>query len=253
MLDDRRRAELRAAIKRDGYVIVRGLLTDAEIRRLRDGLLDHFDRVTGGRSPWHWEGLGKHQPAAASMIPSIAWLFSHRPIVDTFRELLADEPRFTGNCDAHMNMLSWWHKDTSEGKGGCFIGDYFAREQVNVFRAGVYLQDHHLDGNGLRVRPGSQRTRSVVEGTQEVLASRAGDVIFFDIRLSHAGQMPDLLENVLLHTARRTGAEGIGFAAKEAWRKLRSKQRKLSIFFTYGDDGQDAQDYRAFEAASRST
>ena len=101
---------MRETFTRDGFVIARGLLEGAEIARLRAALLDHFSRQ------WEPEGLGCHQPRAALEIPSIGWIFSHPGIAATVKELTGSPtPVFTTNCDAHMNMLSWWHKDTGEG------------------------------------------------------------------------------------------------------------------------------------------
>lgn len=233
-------------IERQGYVIARNLLPQKEVEMLREGLLSHFSRQ------WQWEGLGKHQPRAASEIPGISWLFAHPAIVDVFRTLTgSSQPVFTGNADAHMNMLSWWHKDTGEANGGCFEGDYFDRQHVRVYRAGIYLQDHHADGHGLQVRPGSHRTRAADQGLIETLSTRAGDVIFFDPRLSHAGQLMDRLEYFLFRAGRRLRTPGPMHHAKERWRRLRGKQAKLSLFFTYGAPGQDTDAYCAFEAKAR--
>lgn len=237
---------MRAAIERDGYVVARNLLTREEVAALRGALLGHFSRQ------WHWEGLGKHQPAAASEIPAISWIFAHPRIVEAFVELTgSSELVFTANCDAHMNMLSWWHKDTNENGGGCFKGDYYGRGPLGVYRAGIYMQDHDRDGHGLHVRPGSQHTRAAQDGPVETLATRAGDVVFFDPRLSHAGQLMDPVEYVLLRAGRRLRVPALAHRAKEGWRRLVGKQPKLSIFFTYGARGQDTDDYCVFEAEER--
>lgn len=237
-------SELQRAVARDGFAIQRQLLDAAEVGRLRKGLKAHFARR------WNWEGLGKHQPGAALAVPEIGWLFAHPGVVAAFRELTgSDRPVFTGNCDAHLNMLSWWHKDTSEKEGGCLPGDCFGRPSVPVFRAGVYLQDHDRDGHGLHVRRGSHRTRSLDQGEVESLRTRAGDVVFFDIRVTHAGQFADPLERALLKGARRLPAAA--WRAKEAWRALRGKQEKMSIFFTYGAPGPDTDFFCDFEAAAQ--
>lgn len=237
---------MKDAMAADGYWIARGLLDPDEVALLRHGLTAHF---TEG---WNWEGLGKHQPFASSLIPSIGWIFTHPRILDVFRSL-TDSPRpvFPGNCDAHLNMLSWWHKDTSEGQGGCFEGDYFARPELRVFRAGIYMQDHIDNAQGLHVRPGSHMTRSPLTGQAISLPTRAGDVIFFDIRLSHAGQLADPIEAMLLRATRWLRAPAAGFHAKETWRLLTRRADKLSIFFTYGAPTPDAERYCRFEFAAR--
>lgn len=239
-------AAMRAVLARDGYLVLPQLLSAAEVARLRGALLAHFERR------WNWEGLGKHQPHAASHVPAIGWVFAHPAILQVFREITGSaHPVFTGNCDAHLNMLSWWHKDTGESQGGCFAGDYYASHDIPVFRAGIYLQDHDVDGHGLHVRPGSHHTRSPLEGPVETLRTRAGDVVFFDIRLSHAGQFADPVESLLLRAQRRLGAPALFHGAKEGWRRLRGKQPKLSMFFTYGAPGNATGQFCDYEMASR--
>lgn len=239
-------ASRRALMARDGYFVVPQLLSAAEVTRLRQALLAHFARR------WNWEGLGKHQPHASSHVPEIGWIFAHPAIVQVFRDITgSSHPVFTGNCDAHMNMLSWWHKDTGESQGGCFKGDYYASREIPVFRAGIYLQDHDVDGHGLRVRPGSHHTRSPLEGPVETLRTRAGDVVFFDIRLSHAGQLADPFETLLLRAQRRLGAPAFAHGIKEGWRRLRGRQSKLSMFFTYGAPVAATEQFCAYETASR--
>jgi hypothetical protein len=239
-------AARRSAMARDGYLIMPQLLPPAEVARLREGLLEHFSRR------WNWEGLGKHQPHASSHVPAIGWIFAHPAILQVFRDITgSNRPVFTGNCDAHMNMLSWWHKDTGESQGGCFAGDYYASRNIPVFRAGIYLQDHDEDGHGLHVRPGSHHTRSPMEGSEETLRTRAGDVVFFDIRLSHAGQFADPFESLLLRAQRRLDAPRQCYGVKETWRRLRGKQPKLSLFFTYGAPVAATDQFCAYEMASR--
>ena len=116
---DRPAMNAREKIEQDGYVVFRQVLTATELGRLRDTLTRHFEQH------YEIEGLGRHQPNAAFAIPELDWLIAHPAILDSFREVLGgDRLVFTGNCDAHMNMLSWWHKDTSESRGSCFRGDY---------------------------------------------------------------------------------------------------------------------------------
>ena len=152
---------------------------------------------------------------------------------------------FTGNCDAHMNMLSWWHKDTSESRGSCFRGDYGSPD-CRVYRAGIYLQDH-LTGQGLSVRRGSHYTRSLTEGPVETVATRAGDLILFDIRLTHAGQMADPIETLLLRLGRRLRREREVAAIKARYQAFLGKPKKLSVFFTYGVPGSYTDEYLRFE------
>ena len=85
------------------------------------------------------------------------------------------------------------------------------------------------------------------------LATRAGDIVIFDVRLSHAGQLPDRVEqaikalNILFTRADRTREDvRLATALKAAyWRVLRRKER-LSVFFTYGRPNSHTYDFSFF-------
>jgi ectoine hydroxylase-related dioxygenase (phytanoyl-CoA dioxygenase family) len=232
----------REQIERDGFIVVRNLLSPEEIQNLKDALHRHF------ANHWVWESLGKYQPNAAVKIPSISWLFSHPEILSVFRELYGgSDIVFTGNCDAHLNMLNSWHKDGRDGPGGCFLPESFADPDCRLFRAGVYLQDHLHEVGGLTVRKGSHLSRSMEEGQIEHLATRAGDVIFFDMRLTHRGKAPDLFESPLLSGCRKLKLPRLGYHVKETYWKIARKPPKLSIFFTYGDASKYTKEFCEFD------
>jgi hypothetical protein len=232
-------------MRRDGFIVARSLLNPNEISQLRDQLREHF------QSSWEPEGLGKHQPNAAVEVPSISWIYSHPAILAVFRELTGQDALvFTGNSDAHMNMLSWWHKDTNERQGGCLPGDYFVRPECNVYRAGIYLQDHTVQ-HGLTVRKGSHRDRSLKVGEVAALKTQTGDVVFFDMRLTHAGQFADLFEVILLKAARKALLRPLASTIKNLYQRLLRKPEKLSLFFTYGTPAPDTDYYCEFERAQK--
>jgi hypothetical protein len=236
----------RHQIETYGYFVARGVLSPDEISRLRAALLDHFSR--GGAA----ERLGRHQPGSAVAIPAIAWLFSHPAILASFRTLLGDARLvFCGNCDTHLNILSHWHRDTSEHAGGCFRGDYLSRSTCQVYRAGIYLQDHDTDHLGLKLRRGSHRVRAFRSLPTDRPPTKEGDVAFFDIRLIHAGIVPDPIERLLLIVGRRLRWPRWTQAAKNAYWRLTGKRRKLSAFFTFGLPNADTEDFCRFEMTSR--
>ncbi|MGE0665877.1 MAG: hypothetical protein AB7O49_04885 [Sphingomonadales bacterium] len=225
-----------------GYWIAPGLLTSAETGRLRATLLDHFEHAGID------ERLGRHQPGSAYIIPEMSWLFSHPAIVSALRDLLGPgQLVFCGNCDTHLDMLSHWHRDTNEHRGGCFAGDYLSRPDCRVYRAGIYLQDHDTGHLGLKVKRGSHRSRSSDGLPDERPRTREGDVAFFDIRLIHAGILPDPFERLLLGIGRRLGWPGWIRTLKQAWWRLTGKRRKISVFFTYGTVSPDTEDYCRYE------
>ena len=232
-------------IARNGFAIGRNLLSRDDIARLRCALVTHFQHS------WQPEGLGKHQPNAAVEIPAISWVFTHPSILAFLREQYGrPDLVFTGNCDAHMNMLSWWHKDTSDNRGGSLPGDYFSREDCNLYRVGIYLQDHAVR-DGLTVRLGSHRSRSLATGDIETLLTRAGDVIVFDLRLTHAGRFANSLHRLILTAGNRLRCAALITKMRAIYKRIVSGRDKLSIFFTYGTPGPAIDYFCAFEYAAK--
>lgn len=229
----------------DGYYLGRNVLSRGEVACLRGLLAEHFaDHGVEERLGWYQGGL----PCA---LPQLTWLFHHPRIVAAFRELLGtDAVLFTGNAHANLNLLSKWHRDTQELRGGVFKGDYFARPECRVFRAAVYLQDH-TDGLGLRIRRGSHRVRDAAGLPEDTLLSREGDVIFFDYRTEHSGVLPDPFERLMVYGARKLNHPAWLTALKDRYWTLSGKPDKLAIFFAYGVVHPDTEDFCRFEMGIR--
>ena len=110
-------------LERYGYIVVKNILTSEEIRNLRETLRRHFEH---GRD-WLPDMLGKHQPNATVKIPEIAWISDHSSLIAILREVFGtDGVVFTGNSDAHYNMINFWHKDLSERHVEWFRGGYLS-------------------------------------------------------------------------------------------------------------------------------
>jgi len=230
-------------LERDGYIVVEQLLTPAEVARLRAALVDHFSRQ------WIADMLGKHQPGAAYEIPAIGWIFAHPPLLAIFRDILGSgNLKFTVNCDVHSNMLNLWHKDLNDTHKDSFREGYFTSPDFRLYRAGIYLQDHVHNRQGLHVRVGSHRTPSLSAGDLRYLPTRAGDVVFFDIRLTHGGALPDPLELLLWRIAQRLRTHTVPSLIKDLYWRAAGKRTKHSIFFTVGSNDTHTSDFCRFEA-----
>lgn len=235
---------LSQAVARHGFAIVRSVFSPEEINTLREQVRTHLDRCGSRYS------LGKTQPNAATVVPALHPVFSHPRVVALFRQLIGeDRTVFTGHCDIHMNMLSGWHRDSGEAFGGYFSGDYIADDACRVFKMAIYLQDA-LDSGGLSVVPGSHRERQYDSVNHIHLPTRAGDVVLFDVRLAHAGQLPDLIEkgikgiNLMLKGRSRTTEDArIAMALRATYWRLIRRRDRLSIFFTYGESNPRTQEF----------
>ena len=246
-------ARLRESLAQDGFAVVRGVFPRDEIERARSIVRACLLR-SGSRL-----GLGKTQPNASVALPELAGVFAHERIVTLVKSVLGEgNTVFTGHCDVHMNMLSGWHKDSGEAFGGYFRGDCFVAADCRVYKIGIYLQDSDRR-SALRVRPGSHRHADVHAGSVLQIDTRVGDIVIFDVRLSHAGQLPDVVEkaikaaNVAFTRNDRTREDARWASALKStyWRVMRRKDR-LSVFFTYGYANAHTYDFSFFNIVRQS-
>ena len=104
--------------------------------------------------------------------------------------------RFLGHNDVGINVSIGWHKDRLNGPYRQFESvDPWSKDSdgrpMSIVKALVYLQDHGNDDDALRLVPGSHRFASLEHRAhqEEILHPRAGDVILFDQRITHGGQL----------------------------------------------------------------
>jgi hypothetical protein len=228
--------DMRQALDDDGIIVVRNSLSQAEIGELRDILLRHLSR-SGLRS-----SLGKTQPNAAEKVPELAFIFAHPRILTVIKQILGEtNVVFTGHCDIHMNMLSGWHKDSGESvPGGYFTGPYMTSADCRVFKVAIYLQDTGKR-DGFTARLGSHRETDLSVGKEVNVQSMAGDIVVFDVRITHTGQLPDPVEKGLkglslaLNRGQRDREDPSWVSrVKALYWKVIGRRDRLSVFFTFG-------------------
>lgn len=224
---------MRERLERDGFVVARGLLQPNELDRLRVSLRKHFQRR------WLECDCGKVQQHGAVAAADIGWLFAHPGILAAVREALGREDIvFTGNCDLHRNKLGNWHKDMGRVHGGAIAGDVHDKEECRVVKVGVYLQDQQGEAGCFRASPGTHREESSVPGEVRSVPTQLGDVVIFDVRLTHAGMLPDPVERLIWRGARFASPPGreraMGRWMKEAWWRMMRKPERMAAFFTFG-------------------
>jgi hypothetical protein len=221
-------------LKQNGYVVVPGVLTPAEVSRLRGEVGDILDNRGISKAG------GSVLPNAAVESPQLAWAFAHEQVVDAVRRATGlRDLVFTLEADLHRNYQAGaWHKDTGEHlmPGGYFGLDWLGRDDCQVYKVAIYLQDHSR-GGALTVRPGTVKTRAVDEGAIEELQTAPGDIVVFDVRLSHRGVVATLGSKVLLGLAGLSGKRG----AAVRWAKLRRRMNRLvgradriAVYFAFG-------------------
>lgn len=236
---------MRQALDSDGIFVVRNVLSEEEVGRLRDSVRQHLTR-TGLRF-----NLGKTQQNVVEEVPELAFIFSHPRILQVAKQVLGESNVvFSGLGDVHMNMLSGWHKDSGETvPGGYFTGPYMTSPDCRVYKVAIYLQDTGRR-DGFTLRLGSHRHADLSTGELTNARSRLGDIVFFDVRISHTGQLPDPVEQGLKGLGRvvnkgqrdRQDPSWVSRLKASYWKLIRRRDR-LSVFFIYGAPNSFTYDY----------
>jgi hypothetical protein len=176
-------------IERDGFVLLRGVLSADEVERYRNGLAGAYEPP----GPMHRLG-------AVAAAPVMAELVDHPGVLDPVTSLLGWNVHvYHSHLDVHppepgAPTRYTWHQD-----GGIQNRDLEStpRPRLSV-KAAWWLSDVSRPGRGnLRVLPGSHRSNTLPRppspdvpfpeppGAVDVLAE-PGDVLLFDRRLWHA-------------------------------------------------------------------
>ena len=226
-------------IESDGFVIIKNVLAKNEVIKLREIVKNHFS-CKGMPSRY-----GLIQTNAAIEVPEISWLFYHPKILAVMRHLLRqEEVMFTSHCDVFTRRLSQWHKDDGMRvmDGGYFGKPAYDRDDCHVYKVAIYLQDHIHNRGGLTVKKGSHKFPSIDQGEEIYLKTRGGDVIVFDVRLSHIGQryiVPIPIVQKFINLGQKVLNKFLKIDYSQTNNYLRGiyekiSEEKMAIFFTYG-------------------
>lgn len=210
-------------VSKNGFAVVRQLMSAAEIAKIREAAAAHF---RSGGVPLL---MGRSQPCAFHFCAELRWVLTHPRVLQVFREVIGDDPVFTLHSDLHSNIRSRWHRDTD----GYFKFQDIADVDMQVYKMAIYLQEHRADGSGLSVKPGSHDKRATADNEAEIIAPElsVGDAIIFDVRLLHMGEPYSRADRAL----RLLPSNGTRSAASHLIRSVVGTRDKMSLFFTYGN------------------
>ena len=218
---------LKEHIERDGLVLVKHVFTRREINQLREDIRKYL------KDFWIECDCGKVQNNAAVNCDFLEWVFCHPRVVSAMKEIVAEDIAFTGNCDIHQNKLGNWHKDV-----GFFGSDPFGADDNRIYKIGIYLQDQKQTNRCLRFREGSHRYDNLTEGAERAVTSSVGDIVIFDIRLTHSGALPSICEKLIWRASKFVSTEEkenpIGRILKNMFGKTFRIKAREALFFTFG-------------------
>lgn len=154
---------------KDGFTLVRGAYTPAEIHQFRR---DSF------------ESRGKYRGDLLSN-PLLERVMLDGKMADISRQILDREDLvYYGDTTIAIREGSpGWHKDNAD-RLDADAPDW--RSDYTQLRFGIYLQDHENHSGGLNVRRGSHNVPDLTTGEVVHLRSRVGDIGVWSMRITHS-------------------------------------------------------------------
>jgi len=211
----------RDAFDRDGYLLFSGLFGPAEVAEMRR--LAIAGRAHAGDMLSH-PLLGGF--ALDDRVVSIAKALIRPPIV-YFGE---------GGCNFQQDPPMRFHKDNTDRydpDGPDWRGGF------SLIRFGLYLQDHLRHSGGLAVQPGSHLIASRKAGPERYLGPGAGDLLVWDMRITHRGRAS------LFRWTRRPVPARIDRRLPRFLRANGDRER-IVLFVSYGGDDEHLTRYLTY-------
>ena len=232
------------AIECDGYAVARGIFSADEIACLRSEVAS----VLAAEARPHNGGLCCTMERRGSGL-------ARRLLDDARLAAVAGDaaaaPCFLPAIHLHSDIVHDWHVDLEPADRAAVMSAASAR----IYKIAIYLQDH-ADRDGLSVVPGSHSENGTPRAPLH-LATCAGDVVTFDVRLRHAGRFPNRIERLISTIAwwlRRVRL--VDDAGRQSLlRRLRflleprPAVERLAIFLTFGTTQAVVQRYAALYGA----
>jgi hypothetical protein len=173
---------------RDGYAIVRGLLTSGEVAELRQAVekLEHSPSLQKARVP------------SDPLVPSLRvfygdllskaglghLVFDDR-ILAVARSILGNDLIYWGDSTFHIGKgYRGLHKDCVD-RGNPEGLDW--QSEYDVIRMGIYLQDHEHHSGGVKMRKGSHRHPDLSSGILNDVPSHSVDLVVWKLTTTHSG------------------------------------------------------------------
>lgn len=175
---------------------------------------------------------------AARELAAVDYLFFRQELLTVLRALLRSETLlYWGDSSIQFGEgARGFHKDNvarSDGSHDDWQGSY------GLVRCGFYFQDHSQHSGGLKVRLGSHNIATHYVGERKDIASAYGDLVIWNMRLTHSGNNRKLrfLPNVSLHPRIEMIAP--------SWLIVKEHMRRISAFCAFARPGSHVDTYIA--------
>lgn len=178
-------------LRDQGYVLIKNVFTLEQINQLRSDIVKYFN-IGGGFS--NCGGKAKPDWLSDDRCESLKWLIDYKPLKNLLSDYIGENYEFLEHNDIHINRIVGYHKDRLSGAGQVY-------EKINpwedlggvtqqIYKVNIYLQDHTNDDNALAIKEGTHNTEVDDPEAKEIgIKPGIGDIVIFDQRLTHRGQL----------------------------------------------------------------
>ena len=191
---------IRSKIQKDGFVILKNIFTESEIKECRDEILSFIDKHKGFKSSG---GISIPNFIQHVNLSKTSQLKDDKNIQDALIDIFGTTNyRFCSHNDIGINRIVGWHKDRLNNEYRKYesvdIWDEHKGEQHEIFKVLIYLQNHQDNNDGLKIVHGSHLNRNIETKKNIHLKPGLGDVIIFDQRITHRGMEKQVKQKRIL-------------------------------------------------------
>tara|TARA_R110002033_G_scaffold713_1_gene6253 strand:+ start:3687 stop:4496 length:810 start_codon:yes stop_codon:yes gene_type:complete len=222
------------SFKKNGYCIVKNVFSLEEINEFRNLAYQTLEKDKK-------EGKGHQEVSKIKNVfypkgdimgkPLSKLLFSDK-ILEIAGTVLGQKPTYFGDSTYQVGTGDrGFHRDNVDrltNIGEDWDGDY------DIIRVAVYMQDHDQYSGGLKVIEGSHIGRG---NKRKFIDSKAGDVVFWNLRIFHSGNGVRLKLFPNLVMGYRLENNMPKFLIKD------SEQERISCFFSFANEGSHLDRY----------
>ncbi len=225
---------------RNGYVVVRGLLTPSEAAHYKK-TLQLLSGLSDADYPRVWP-----KPGIVNDYPELWPIIVHSRLLNITRSILGPDICYLHHSDIHVfNNRTVWHRDNVNRKYGEGPDWDESKEKYSVLRAGIYLQPYATSHSALGLIPGSHRGEPRFYKAEISIRNKIAKWVGKE-RLS-----PNLMSTKVDWVKTEPG-DAVLFDARILHSPSEISGPKYSIYVSYGPDNMHSRNHMDYYMKKRS-